>query len=94
MDSDSSVKLIVSGKVQGVSFRWFTVQIGKKIGLNGYAKNLSDGSVEIQVEGKTDDLESFIEKVKVGPNMARVDHVATEWSGLKHQFDNFEIRYA
>ena len=44
--------------------------------------------------GKTDDLESFIEKVKVGPNMARVDHVATEWSGLNHQFDNFEIRYA
>lgn len=57
-------------------------------------KNLSDGSVEIQVEGKTDDLESFIEKVKVGPNMARVDHVATEWSGLNHQFDDFEIRYA
>ena len=36
----------------------------------------------------------FIEKVKVGPNMARVDHVATEWSGLNHQFYNFEIRYA
>ncbi|MBC8345935.1 MAG: acylphosphatase [Candidatus Marinimicrobia bacterium] len=93
MQNESSVRMIVSGKVQGVSFRWYSVRIGRNLKLKGYAKNLPDGSVEILVEGKTSDLETFIRKVKVGPNLARVDHVAMEWGNLNNAFDNFEIRY-
>mgnify|MGYP001322183485 CR=1 FL=1 len=66
MEDELSVKLTVSGKVQGVSFRWFTVQAAREMGLCGYAKNLPDGTVEVMAEGTKAGLESLIKKVKQG----------------------------
>ncbi len=94
MDSISLVKMIVSGKVQGVSFRWFTVQIGKNMGLKGYAKNHIDGTVEIHATGNPCNLKVLIEKVKIGPPTSRVDHVEIEWGSDIIPFTNFEIRYS
>ena len=58
MEDNSSISLIVKGKVQGVSFRWFTVRSGKELGLNGYAKNRADGTVEVQAVGRKADCDS------------------------------------
>tara|TARA_B100001750_G_C15306996_1_gene495227 strand:- start:457 stop:738 length:282 start_codon:yes stop_codon:yes gene_type:complete len=91
MEDESSIKLIVSGKVQGVSFRWFTVQAARDLRLNGYAKNLADGSVEVRAEGPALALKSLIEKVNQGPQISRVDDVNITWSKSNQEFDHFDI---
>lgn len=91
MEAESSVKLIVSGKVQGVSFRWFTVQAAREYGLNGYAKNMNDGTVEVVAEGPKARLELLIEKVKQGPPFSSVDEVAVAWNNPTNQFSDFNI---
>ena len=91
MEDESSIKLIVSGKVQGVSFRWFTVQAARDLRLNGYAKNLADGSVEVRAEGPELALKSLIEKVNQGPQISRVDDVNITWSKSNQEFNHFDI---
>jgi acylphosphatase len=47
-------RLLVSGTVQGVNFRWFVQETAKELGLNGWVKNLPDGDVEIECESETE----------------------------------------
>ena len=93
MNDNSSISLIVKGKVQGVSFRWFTVRAGRELGLNGYAKNRADGTVEVQAVGRKADCDSLIEQVKQGPAMSQVDDVEISWVNANEKFTDFEIRY-
>ena len=58
--------IIVSGKVQGVGYRYFSQMKAVQYGVTGWAKNLSDGSVEILAIGTNDELEPFIEDLRVG----------------------------
>ena len=85
--------MIVKGKVQGVSFRWFTVRAGRELGLNGYAKNRADGTVEVQAVGRKIDCDSLIDQVKEGPTMSQVDDVEISWVNANENFTDFEIRY-
>jgi acylphosphatase len=57
------VKLIASGRVQGVGFRDFACRIGNLLSLVGYAKNLSNGTVEIVAEGGEEKIEEFKNRV-------------------------------
>jgi len=57
------VKLIASGRVQGVGFRDFACRIGSLLSLVGYAKNLRDGTVEIVAEGEEEKIEEFCKRV-------------------------------
>lgn len=57
------VKLIASGRVQGVGFRDFACRIGTLLSLVGYAKNLPDGTVEIVAEGEEEKIEEFKNRV-------------------------------
>ena len=93
MNDNSSISLIVKGKVQGVSFRWFTVRAGRELGLNGYAKNRADGTVEVQAVGRKVDCDSLIDQVKQGPAMSQVDDVKISWLDYTEKFVDFEIRY-
>lgn len=56
--------LFIEGKVQGVFFRASAKEQADKLGLNGWVRNLSDGSVEIQVEGEKETLKRFLEWCK------------------------------
>ena len=93
MENNSSISLIVKGKVQGVSFRWFTVRAGRELGLNGYAKNRADGTVEVQAVGRKIDCDSLIDQVKQGSAMSQVDDVEISWVNANENFTDFEIRY-
>ncbi|MFA5645749.1 MAG: acylphosphatase [Candidatus Ratteibacteria bacterium] len=57
--SFSRYRLIVTGRVQGVGFRWYTVGIASRMKVSGWVQNLPDGSVEILAEGGSDLLEKF-----------------------------------
>ncbi len=67
----------VSGKVQGVGFRYQTQKTANSLNIKGLVKNLGDGSVHIEAEGEEPDLESFVSWCKVGPQLARVQNVST-----------------
>lgn len=65
----------VTGRVQGVGFRWFTEEAALREGLSGFVRNLPDGSVEAEAEGDVDALLRFERALRQGPRGARVDGV-------------------
>ncbi len=84
--------IIVSGRVQGVGFRYFVNQKAKECQLTGWVKNLPNGKVEIEAEGDETDLDSFIDYLKVGNGYSRTDqlHQSEIETG---NYTNFSIRY-
>ena len=87
----SAVKIVVSGRVQGVGFRYFIARRASELDLTGYAKNLFSGDVEIVAEGRKEYLEAFVKKAKEGPRNSKVDSCKVEWLDFKKKYDNFEI---
>lgn len=87
--------LRVTGRVQGVGFRYYVVRQARRLGATGYARNLPDGSVEIRAEGSEGVVQDLIEAVRRGPSGSRVDGVDVE--NLEHAsggaFSGFEVRY-
>lgn len=69
------VKILVSGRVQGVYFRLFTQNKAKHFAVKGSARNLPDGRVEIIAEAENINIEKFIQWCRKGPVTARVDHI-------------------
>ena len=65
----------VTGRVQGVGFRWFVRERADALGLAGWVKNRSDGSVELLVSGEAAASEQFLAAVRRGPPHARVDAI-------------------
>ena len=69
----------VSGRVQGVGFRWWSRDCARNLGLSGSATNLDDGRVEIVVEGPEDDCRAMLAAVQDGRPPGRVTGVAERW---------------
>ena len=86
------VHLIVSGRVQGVFFRDNTRKKAIELGLNGYAKNLSDGNVEIVAQGDEEKINELVEFIKKGPGISKVENIQIKHKELE-KFDKFEIRH-
>ena len=84
------VHLIIEGRVQGVFFRHSSRVTALELGLRGWVRNRSAGSVEVVAEGPLDKLDAFVEWCKVGPEAAhviRVERVDAEPAGLPGGFD-------
>ncbi len=88
---DKRVHLLIRGRVQGVAFRDFTERRALALGLNGWVRNLPDGSVEALAEGPEGDLRALLESVRMGPPAARVDAVREEWSEAAGDLRRFSI---
>jgi acylphosphatase len=86
-------RILVRGIVQGVNFRWFTQRHAAELGLEGYVRNMPDGSVEVVAQGKRGAVEQLLETLRLGPSAAVVEHVDVEWSEPHGEFDRFEVRY-
>ena len=80
----------VSGRVQGVGFRWATREKARELGLVGWVRNLPDGQVELHVEGAADALAAFEVWLAVGPAGAVIEALELEDAELG-QFERFEI---
>lgn len=70
------IRAIVSGRVQGVSYRASTAHEARRLGLVGWVKNRSDGTVELEAEGADDAVASLLAWCKAGPPAAMVNAVA------------------
>ena len=68
-------KITVSGKVQGVFYRVFTKKKAQELGLNGYVKNMPNGTVCIEAEGTSTQLSQLIDWCKQGPPLSKVENV-------------------
>ncbi len=81
----------ISGRVQGVGFRYSTAQEANRLGLVGWVRNLADGRVETQASGLADDIGAFLSWLERGPRLAMVLEVETrEQAPADHQ--GFTIR--
>jgi acylphosphatase len=67
------VRVIVGGRVQGVGFRYYVAKGAKAHSIKGYVQNLSDGRVEIDAEGESENIHHFLNSCKKGPDLSRVD---------------------
>jgi acylphosphatase len=85
--------IIVSGKVQGVGFRYFSQMKAVQYGITGWAKNLADGSVEIVASGSKDQLDPFIEDLRVGNPFSKINHIEITESGITEDYHSFTIKY-
>ena len=65
----------VTGKVQGVGFRFFAQSVADNLQLSGWVRNDSDGSVELEAQGLPQQLEQFLLNLQQGPCMSRVEKV-------------------
>lgn len=83
---------LVSGRVQGVGFRWFTVDVARREGLSGHVRNLADGQVEVVAEGESESLARFEAALWRGPSRARVEHVVISDHEPLGLADGFAIR--
>jgi acylphosphatase len=87
------LKLTISGRVQGVCYRWFTRDTAVELGLTGWVRNLPDGTVEAVVEGEKDKLEQLLGWCRRGPDLARVTGIQSEWEEGTGEFRDFTIRH-
>lgn len=86
-----SLHVLVRGRVQGVGFRWFVREEARALGLSGWVKNRSDGSVEVAADGPSGALLSFRERLQEGPPHAHVTSL-DEGSAVVEELPNpFQI---
>jgi acylphosphatase len=82
----------ISGQVQGVFFRDSTREKAQELELNGWVKNLPDGSVEALFEGPSDKVREMIGWCEEGPRHASVENVDTDFESAGGDLDGFEVR--
>lgn len=82
---------IIHGKVQGVSFRYYTQQRARVIGAVGWVRNLEDRTVEVTAEGTDDQLNQLLDFLHHGPPDAHVTKVDVNWAHATGEFKGFEI---
>ena len=87
------VRILVSGRVQGVGFRAFAARTATRLDLIGGVRNLDDGGVEVDVEGRRTVIEVLLRELKTGPPAARVTKIETEWGAATGRYSNFSIWY-
>lgn len=89
--AEAQLAAIVSGRVQGVGFRWWVAGEAKPLGLVGYAKNLDDGTVEIIAQGRRADCESLFAALKSGDTAGHVEQVQAEMGEPEGRYKSFGI---
>lgn len=86
-------RIEVYGRVQGVFFRKTAKKLADEFEIKGTVKNQDDGSVVILAQGKDEQLEIFLRKIKSHPGMSRVENTKLEEIKTNDKFDDFRIIY-
>ncbi len=86
-------RFLVSGRVQGVSFRQYTVDEARRLGARGWVRNLPDGRVEAEAEGPRAVVEALLGACRRGPPSAEVAEVEVAWMPHAGDLGSFSIRW-
>lgn len=84
---------VVTGRVQGVGFRFTTVDQARRLGVRGWVRNQADGSVEVEVEGERAGVEALVRFLHRGPPGAWVEDVALRWEPHRGDLGPFGARH-
>ncbi|UOQ85819.1 acylphosphatase [Gracilibacillus salinarum] len=88
------IHVIVSGRVQGVGFRFFAQQAAAEHNTVGSVQNKEDGSVVIKAQGEDNDIEAFLDQIRKGPStFAKVKNLEITEENVSDKFNKFEIKY-
>lgn len=88
----SRVRAILTGRVQGVGFRYFVMNEAANLGLVGYVRNSrTHNELEVVAEGRRDHLERLLTAARRGPPGARVDDLKSTWTDVSGHYDSFRI---
>jgi acylphosphatase len=85
-------RFFISGRVQGVGFRYFVYEAALREGVGGYVRNLPDGRVEAYVEGDAAAVSRVEAKIRTGPPSARVERVHAEDEAFSGTYNGFSTR--
>ena len=77
-DGDRTVRLTITGRVQGVGYRFWAERAATALGIRGWVRNRADGSVELLASGSDSAIDALIEACRQGPRAAAVDGVAAD----------------
>ena len=88
----TAVHVVIQGRVQGVGFRFFAQETAVAHGLKGWVRNRPGGEVEAEAEGELAAIEKWLEDLRKGPPLARVDSLQVDWRPVIQPSPNFEIR--
>lgn len=89
----AATRWLVSGRVQGVGFRWFVLRHAEPLGLVGWTRNLPDGRVEVVARGPGLALAQLDRQLRIGPRFGRVDSV--EKLDIPHEdvdYNSFQVK--
>lgn len=88
------IRIVVSGRVQGVGYRYFVRDAALRRNIRGWVKNNPDGTVSIVAAGDSDTLEQFLEDIRAeGDPLIRIADISLTWSGeVTETWQGFEIR--
>ncbi len=84
-------RYLVTGRVQGVGFRWFVEREARLIGVGGWVRNRDDGTVEVMASGTNAQLGSLYDSLKAGPRAARIDRVEVDEAAPFRGYKTFQI---
>jgi acylphosphatase len=85
------LRSIVTGKVQGVRFRDYVQVSATALGLVGYVRNLSDGTVDVVAEGEPDTLKELVEHLNEGSLLSKVESVSVDWGTATATYREFSV---
>lgn len=89
----SARRFIVSGRVQGVGFRFFAVRCARRLGVSGWVRNLPDGRVEVLAEGSEPAVAGLREELRRGPSGARVSDLEETVLPAGGAETGFDVRF-
>ncbi len=86
-------RVLISGRVQGVAFRYYTRDVAQGKGVFGWVRNLHDGRVEAVFEGKEEDVNHVVTWCRKGPPASRVENVQVLEEVPSGEFTEFDVRF-
>jgi acylphosphatase len=92
MAMKACMHVFVSGRVQGVNYRWFTLDTAASLGLTGWVRNLPDGRVEAEIEGDKETVDRMIEAMRQGPRVAQVTDLEVIEQPCQNLYRDFRVR--
>ena len=85
------LKIELSGRVQGISFRAITKKFADKIGLKGYVSNRDDGSVSIVAQGSEEQLKELTDWIKSNPGASKINNIKLQEQDAEKEYSDFQV---
>jgi len=93
IENIKTYSILISGRVHGVGFRYFSVSLADKYDVKGYVKNTPDSKVEIVCQGDEEELDCFLEDIRKGPSFSVITGIIIEDIPGNKIYNSFKIKY-